>query len=86
MAALTATSTDIQNTGSLNQYKFDFSSVDSGDTFDSGLSAVYGYWTNVTGGVGTVNSIGISVSSGVFTIEAEDQNKALSLYVQGEQS
>lgn len=83
MAALTETSINQHSLGSLNLYQVKFSSVDSEDTWASGLSAVIDQWANVTTTQSTETNGGcnVSESSGTFTIIPSQDGVALTLFV-----
>lgn len=83
MAALTAATTLRESVGSLTLIAFTFTTVNSGDTFDSGLGTnIWHSWAQA-GSQTTQTSAGINLSrsAGVYTLKpGEDGNSAV-LYV-----
>lgn len=83
MAALTAASTSRESLGSVTLLTYTFSSVVTGDTFNTGLS------TNALTGWYQMNSIttqasagaAISNSSGTFTIKPGEDSNSGTLFV-----
>tara|TARA_R110000868_G_scaffold411521_1_gene705135 strand:+ start:1295 stop:1561 length:267 start_codon:yes stop_codon:yes gene_type:complete len=84
MAVQTAATTQRENAGSLTLYRFTFTSVADGDTFDSGLSTnVWGFLIEQTGNPSTQASAGISAAnaSGIFTLYPGENSLGATLFV-----
>ncbi len=83
MAVQTAATTLRENVGSLTIIAFTFTSVNSGDTFDSGLGTnIWHSWAQ-SGSQTTQASAGVnfSRSSGVYTLKPGEDGNAMALFV-----
>jgi hypothetical protein len=82
MAAKTPSTVQRESVGSVNLLVTSFADIDNGDTYDSGLNSVVGYWANGTD-VPTQTNEGIDVgeSAGVFTFSTGEDNRAVTLYI-----
>ena len=87
MAAITPTAVSIASTGAFTQYIAGFNAVDTNDTWDSGITNAYGYWTrdSAPAGGSTLNGSSVSESAGVFTFEVGQDNTIVTLIVQAQQ-
>jgi hypothetical protein len=84
MAALVAVSTKRLNFGSVDVVKVNFSSIDDGDTYASGMSTnIVGFWFQQTDNPTTQASAGSSVanSSGTFTFYPGEEGASGDLYI-----
>jgi len=84
MAALTATSVKRENMGSMNLLIMKFSSVDSGDTYDTNVSTrLIDHWARHSVGAGDTALLGISTSdnaSGTITFLSGASDLAVTLF------
>lgn len=83
MAVLTAATTLRENVGSLTLMAFTFTTVNSGDTFDSGLGTNIWHSFAQAGSQTTQASAGInfSRSGGVYTLKPGEDGNSAALYV-----
>lgn len=83
MAAITPSTHYTENAGSKMLHIAAFAgTADDGDTWASGLSGITGYWANGTDDpTQTKEGIGVSESSGTFTFNTGEDNRAFTLYV-----
>lgn len=83
MAALTAATTVRESVGSLTILVFTFTSVNNGDTFDSGLGTnIWHSWAQ-SGSQTTQASAGINFSRvlGVYTLKPGEDGNSAGLFV-----
>jgi hypothetical protein len=83
MAALTAATTLQENVGSLNLYKYTFTTMATGDTFNTGLGgAIYAFWGQ-QGSITTQASTGISISNsaGTLTLKPGEDSNSWTIFV-----
>jgi hypothetical protein len=83
MAAVTPSSIRRENLGSVNLLICPFANtLDDADTWDSGLTSVVGFWANRTDApTQEKEGVDVSESSGTFTFNMGEDNKAITLYV-----
>jgi len=83
MAALTAATTLQENLGSVNLYQYTFSTMATGDTFNTGLGgaifAVWGQQSSITTQAST--GISISNSAGTLTLKPGENSNAWTIFV-----
>jgi hypothetical protein len=83
MSAVTPSSIRRENLGSVNLLICPFAdTLDNADTWDSGLTSVVGFWANRTSApTQEKEGVDVSESSGTFTFNMGEDNKAITLYV-----
>jgi len=80
-----------QSLGNLTLSIIDFTDIDTGDTYDSGIPAAVSYWVNGTDASTTIlesthvsysqDVTGSSKNVGRFTFTTEEADRAIQLYV-----
>ena len=87
MAARTPMLVVRETFGSLSLHIATFSDIDDGDTYVSGIKRVVGYWVNGTDApTATLGNIDVSESSGTFTFNTAEDDRAGMLYVLSERT
>ena len=84
MAAVTPTSVYKENAGSMTIHIATFANTtDNGDTWDSNISHIVGYWANATDDPTTTASVGVALaeSSDTFTFGLGEANRSVMVYV-----
>ena len=83
MAAITPSSVTRESMGSLTMLICPFAgTADDGDTYASGLPNVVGFWANGTDDpTQGAEGIDVSNSSGTFTFNLGEDNRAFTLYI-----
>lgn len=82
MAAQSAATTLRESVGSLTLFAFTFTSVNTGDTFASGLTDIWHSWAQGTS-ISTQTSAGIVISrsGGTWTFKPGEDGNSMTLYV-----
>jgi hypothetical protein len=84
MAVITPDTSKTENIGSLRLVIADFTtSFDDGDTWDSGLEKIVGYWANGTDAATDHHNAGIdlTLSSHTFTLNTGENARTATLYI-----
>lgn len=84
MAAVTPSSVYKENAGSMTLHIATFAATtDNGDTWDSNIEHIVGYWINATDSPTSAASCGssLSESSDTFTISLGENNRSVMVYV-----
>jgi len=82
MAALTAATTLRENLGSVNLYQYTFSTMATGDTFNTGLGgAIFAVWGQPSITTQASTGISISNSAGTLTLKPGENSNAWTIFV-----